>query len=187
MKDNNNKFNNNLQNKQLLVTVGTTKFDKLIKAIDCKEFYTLLDSKLFNSLIIQKGNGEYTPVNYNYLINNNTLKCLKDIKVVEYVSNFNLLISNSDIIISHCGAGTILETLKNKKTFIGIINDTLMDNHQLELADTLGKEKYIYYTDVNNILKKLKNILDNNEYSLKTNIEINYSLIPSIIDSLIDR
>jgi hypothetical protein len=38
-----------------LVTVGTTKFDKLIEAIDCADFERVLLDKGFTSLRIQLG------------------------------------------------------------------------------------------------------------------------------------
>ncbi len=51
------------------------------------------------------------------------------------------IINESELVISHCGAGILLECLKSKKnkekgknnsigtTNIGVINDSLMNNH----------------------------------------------------------
>ena len=42
--------------------------------------------------------------------------------------------------ISHCGAGTLIETLRGGATAIAVVNETLMDNHQSELADELAEK-----------------------------------------------
>ena len=42
------------------------------------------------------------------------------------------IINESDLVISHCGAGVLLECLRaDKKTVtnIAVVNETLMDNH----------------------------------------------------------
>ena len=51
--------------KQLLVTVGTTKFEKLIQNIDTDEFYQMAIKHNFTKIIIQKGTGEYIPSKFN--------------------------------------------------------------------------------------------------------------------------
>ena len=40
------------------------------------------------------------------------------------------LINESELVISHCGAGILLESLRSKRaTCIAVVNDTLMNNH----------------------------------------------------------
>lgn len=45
--------------------------------------------------------------------------------------------------ISHGGAGTLLQNLVNGKLIIAVVNEELLGNHQLELVDMLAKEGYI--------------------------------------------
>ena len=45
--------------------------------------------------------------------------------------------------ISHCGAGSVLEILRCKKKAVGVVNPALLDNHQVELADAMERGKYM--------------------------------------------
>lgn len=45
--------------------------------------------------------------------------------------------------ICHCGAGTILDCLKNGVNVIGVVNDSLVDNHQIEIFESLKFKGYI--------------------------------------------
>ena len=45
--------------------------------------------------------------------------------------------------ICHCGAGTILDCIKNGVNVIAVVNENLMDNHQVELFDEMQYQKYI--------------------------------------------
>ena len=49
--------------------------------------------------------------------------------------------SLADVIISHAGAGSVMEALRLKKKLIVVVNDLLMDNHQVELATALEDGK----------------------------------------------
>ena len=44
---------------------------------------------------------------------------------------------SADYVIAHCGAGTVLEILRLRKKACVVINASLLDNHQWELAETL--------------------------------------------------
>ena len=52
---------------------------------------------------------------------------------------------HSDIIISHAGAGTVMEGLKvHQKKLCVVINNDLMDNHQLELATAMLQRRHLF-------------------------------------------
>ncbi len=77
---------------------------------------------------------------------------------------------NADLIISHAGAGSIMEGLdycnrrnssrqgnesaQMKKKLVVVINDRLMDNHQCELAYALEKRNYLYVLSKPDMLKE---------------------------------
>ena len=63
------------------------------------------------------------------------------------------LIFSADLVISHCGAGILLECLRSDHaTCIAVVNDTLMGNHQSELADQLSADGYIYQSVPSKVL-----------------------------------
>ena len=46
------------------------------------------------------------------------------------------------------GSGTILEVLRLKKRLIVVVNETLLDNHQKELADALSVQGHLVSSTV---------------------------------------
>lgn len=47
--------------KNVFITVGTTKFESLMKTLDSELFYATIKSLGCEKLVIQKGSGEFTP------------------------------------------------------------------------------------------------------------------------------
>ena len=48
------------------------------------------------------------------------------------------------VVLTNCiGAGTILDFFMYKKPLITIVNESLKDNHQLEIFSKMRKEEYI--------------------------------------------
>lgn len=121
--------------KKVFVTVGTTKFDKLIEKASSEEVLDILHSLGYSSVQFQVGTGKIIETKHPKV----------SLKYKEYFENFGVEISKSDLVISHAGAGTCLEVLHSHKPLIVVINEDLMDNHQAELAMQLSKEEYLKY------------------------------------------
>lgn len=154
--------------KTIFVTCGATvPFPDLITSILDNKFIETAIKFGYNRLIAQIGNG-YTETllkhvseldtidNYKCPLNAEQLGC-NDIAssfkletnnfefiAIEYSSKIEDLITNySDLVISHAGTGSILDSLKLKKPLIVCVNDKLMDNHQQQIADKFEKLGYI--------------------------------------------
>jgi beta-1,4-N-acetylglucosaminyltransferase len=184
--DNKSNDNKSIKLKTMLITVGTTKFENLIKNIDQEEFYNLLDRQKFSKLIIQKGIGVYIP--HKFKSDKLSLKNIT-VEVHELLPNFENIIKNSDYIISHAGAGNVLESLKNKKKLFVAVNDMLMDNHQVELAEALEKDKYIFYIkNLSNIIHEVKSVLEseNSDNLLKQYPDFNMEIMPNVIYDMLE-
>ncbi|MFH1249402.1 MAG: PssE/Cps14G family polysaccharide biosynthesis glycosyltransferase [archaeon] len=125
----------------IFVTVGTGKFDSIIKEID------RISPTLKEKIIAQIGNGKYVPKNFKYFRFNQSLD--------EYYKK-------SKLIISHGGAGTIYELLKMKKKVIAIANLDRTDSHQEEILNALSQENNLIWCknvrEIEGIIKKSNSI-----------------------------
>ena len=66
-----------------------------------------------------------------------------DIEIYRYKASLADDINSAHLVISHAGAGSILESLEANKKLIVVINENLMDNHQLELGKKMYDEGYL--------------------------------------------
>merc|ERR1712228_999414 len=152
-----------------LVTVGTT------------EFNDLKSKKGINCMTIQKGRGKYVP--HKIIKLNEQTKAFQYIKVIEYTSSgqeFQDLLKKSSLIISHAGAGSILESLRLKKQIFVVNNDTLMHNHQMEICRPLAKEKYLYYSPN---VKQFIDILKSSDFTkLIPYPDADYNAFPNLLN-----
>jgi beta-1,4-N-acetylglucosaminyltransferase len=133
---------------KIFVSVGTTEFNELIEKISDPEVYDILKSHLgCKELTLQIGKGKDVEFdNFSEIkVNSFTLK--------QSIEND---IDSSDLIISHAGAGTCIDVLSRNKPLIVVINDTLMNNHQIELAEQLYNEKFLFYSTVSALPETLK-------------------------------
>ncbi|XP_018912456.1 UDP-N-acetylglucosamine transferase subunit ALG13 [Bemisia tabaci] len=130
-------------NKQVFITVGTTRFDSLIQQVCSSSVLSTLKSKGYSKVVLQIGNGSYEPKSVAF----------PGIKVefFRFKNNLKEDISNSDLVISHAGAGSCLEVLEAKKPLIVVVNENLMGNHQVELAEKLYESGHLYYCTPNTL------------------------------------
>ncbi|KAI0979648.1 hypothetical protein GJ496_001293 [Pomphorhynchus laevis] len=115
------------------VTVGTTRFDKLINAISNLEFLTILINNGFEKLTIQYGSGQAATIP-------NCISEKLQVIQIDFKSSIGDILEDADLVISHAGSGTLLETLRSRKPtkLVAVCNNDLMDNHQIELANKLA-------------------------------------------------
>lgn len=66
-----------------------------------------------------------------------------DVETYGYIDDLNYYYRMADLIICHCGAGTMLDCFQFKKTVCTVVNESLFGNHQRELYDVLVKNNYI--------------------------------------------
>lgn len=161
--------------KRIFVTVGTTKFPKLVDTLTQKDILNTLIALQCEFVQIQTGN-DFSSVHLDpeitlssKLTQNNDSFLLEienkmTLKYDKYFDDFEKQLDNCDLVISHAGAGTCLEVLHKKKPLVVVINEDLMDNHQIELAEELQKNGYLFYSTCST----LKYVLNKDFSKLKT-------------------
>ncbi|TKY85137.1 hypothetical protein EX895_006217 [Sporisorium graminicola] len=68
------------------------------------------------------------------------------LELFQFAPDLQSYIRSADIVISHAGSGTILDTLRMRPhppSLVVVPNTSLMDNHQVELAQALGKDRFL--------------------------------------------
>lgn len=128
----------------IFVTEGSTRFDKLIDQVLSSKFLSRAHESGFKRLIIQAGNS----IVPNYIAHD------LEIDIYKYKNDISHDAKNAKLVISHAGAGTCLEMLRLNKKLLIVVNSTLMDNHQAELADQLEQDGYAIVASVDNLVER---------------------------------
>lgn len=147
--------------KSVFVTVGTTRFDELIRSVTDHCTLEVLKQKGYTSMTIQKGNSDICVEHSNIM----------KVSSYSFKPDIGPDINNSDLVISHGGAGSIMQALDHKKPLLVVINEKLMNNHQYELAEKLSNEKCLYYTTCTHLCK----YIENSDFSLLNYVKIDNS------------
>ncbi|OQR98044.1 UDP-N-acetylglucosamine transferase subunit [Achlya hypogyna] len=133
----------------VFVTVGTTSFDALVEALDTAEAYAALAAHGYDSVVFQIGRGSYEPQGAD-----------SSLAVTHYRYNtaYQDDIGAATLVISHAGAGTIMDVLGQRKHLIVVPNTQLMDNHQMELATALAERHHLLQATVATLPAVLKSM-----------------------------
>jgi UDP-N-acetylglucosamine transferase subunit ALG13 len=190
--------NRNLTTKTLFVTVGSTKFEKLINKILKPDILNLLKSFNFKKIILQVGSGVHEDDElfnfkeknaFSSTSNNEMVKFFKEnveINAYRYKSSIKEDMQKADLVISHAGSGSVLESLEANKKLIVVVNDALMDNHQLELAEKMFDEGYLLYTNCDGLADKIE-LINNQEFKLKNYVPGNPRYFGNFLKNLMSN
>ena len=147
---------------KVLVTVGTTKFDSLIRNL---EIFSSKYKKF--TFIFQVATNGYKPEGEN---------------VFEYSNDFKNFISSSDLVITHAGAGSVYSLLERGKKIIVVPNLERYDKHQAEIS------AYLSRNDLAKVVFSLKElehtILSIEKYTPKPYNKEPFFLIDRLINEL---
>jgi beta-1,4-N-acetylglucosaminyltransferase len=140
---------------RVFITVGTTEFDEFIEQIDNAQFVDALKQIHCQSLVLQIGRGKYEPRHLGDECGARGISfdCFR------FKPTLDEEMKHADLIISHCGAGSIIECITLQKPFIVVVNSTLQGNHQTELADELAANSYCFSTYPEKLISVLHNDL----------------------------
>lgn len=117
----------------VLVTVGSTCFPALSDFMVREDTLRSLYEIGVMRLTVQYGTHE-SKVSSDIVSQGN----IPDVKTYGYTDDLTKEMKSASIIVSHAGAGTILEAIDLGKSLIVVVNTTLMDNHQTELARAMA-------------------------------------------------
>jgi len=137
-----------------IVTVGSTKFDELIRAVDSRDFLSALQGLGIARLKVQRGAGQYQPVN----LGTRDQPALPgfEVDVVEYSPDLPTELRQAALVISHAGAGTVLDCLLAGRRLVVVPNEGLMANHQVQLGQALQEQRVLFCFRVKTLLPSLK-------------------------------
>lgn len=122
---------------KIFITVGTTQFDSMIKAVD-----DFAQQSKSNNFTFQIATGRYIPKNgYSF----------------SFTQDIDDYYNNSDLIITHAGAGSIYHLLKISKKIIIIPNLERADKHQLDIAKYMDENNFALVCYKLNDLSKMIN------------------------------
>lgn len=136
----------------VFVTVGSTRFDALVQAAVSEQVLDALHKKGYKRIVIQRGNSDFrreAGSNGEDLVvfEKNGL----EVETWKFKSSVQSEVERADLVVSHAGAGTILDTLRQGKPMIVVPNPTLLDDHQEELSSRLDALGYLTASAVDNL------------------------------------
>jgi beta-1,4-N-acetylglucosaminyltransferase len=127
---------------KILVTVGTTAFDSLIRYLDTKYYWP--------NALYQIGPGSYIPKKHKYY---------------RFIDNIENEYDKYDVVLCHAGAGTIYNCLERGIKLIVVPNLERRDKHQIEISDYLRKNNYALvvenFVDLESVLQQVMNYKSN--------------------------
>ncbi len=108
----------------IFVAVGTSHFESLIRQIDA------IAPRLTEEVVMQIGSSTTEPKNAAFF---------------RFAPNLDDHIARASIVISHGGFGLMTEALERGRKVIGVDNNEMFDNHQVELLEKFDQMGLIHW------------------------------------------
>ena len=124
--------------KECLVTVGSTRFDVLVRAAGTEAFAEALVARGVGRLVIQRGEGGPHVALLPERSRNGTVRVKGgslEIETIEYDPNLAERLARAALVVCHAGAGTIFEALSAGRCVVAVPNPALMGDHQASERD----------------------------------------------------
>ena len=131
------------------VTVGTTKFDALVEKFSSRDIHDALRNLGVERVVLQIGRGDVEP-------RVDEAEDFLPLEFFRFCPSIEEYMRVAQVVISHAGAGSIMEALGLRRPLVVVTNDALMDNHQSELADALADRGHLVATTVGNLEECLR-------------------------------
>ena len=135
--------------KTCFATVGTTEFAALVDALLSADVLSALAAQGHGRLLIQLGKGPEPVVPKNAPL---------AIEWYRFKPSLEADMREATLLISHAGAGSILEGMRLGKRMLVVVNDKLMHNHQQELAHELHSRRHLLATTPAELLATLRGL-----------------------------
>jgi beta-1,4-N-acetylglucosaminyltransferase len=108
----------------ILVTVGTTDFDDLLRAMDA------LAPTLGEEIVAQTGRGRYAPLHMEHF---------------DFAPSLEPYYRRARLVVAHGGLGTAIEVLDRGLKLIGVSNPDRYDHHQDDILRTLSERGHMLW------------------------------------------
>lgn len=169
--------------KRIFITVGTTDFDTFVSEIDASSFCDIVQEIGCTELVIQIGRGKKEPI----VLPSECAQRGISYECFRFKPTLSENMSRADLIISHCGAGSVLEALTLQKMLIVVVNPTLQGNHQIELADSLTESKYALSSIPQTFLEDFANFIKEGIGNMiEAYPQTDLSTFPDLVNSLFE-
>mmetsp|Transcript_22394 Transcript_22394/g.62101 ORF Transcript_22394/g.62101 Transcript_22394/m.62101 type:complete len:181 (-) Transcript_22394:181-723(-) len=169
----------------VLVTVGSTLFEALIKAVDSLGLADELVRRGYSTLVIQIGSGTHLPI--SLLPNGSNSGVLRNGLAVEwfrFAPSLDKYMARASLVISHAGSASTFESLRAGRKLVAVPNPVLMNNHQMELAKELASQGFCIFSTAEGLLDTLQTM---DLASLKPFEHGNPRDVAAAIDSVMNR
>ncbi|OCF71510.1 hypothetical protein I204_07568 [Kwoniella mangroviensis CBS 8886] len=175
----------------LLVTVGSTLFPDLTDSFLSPSILALLELHRIRRLIIQYGRAEL-PLDHGLHIHlDGSGKGSVNVggmrvELIGFTDDFEGLVRGSDWVVSHAGSGSILTTLRLNppKPLLVVPNESLMDNHQAELADEMGEKGNLMVSKVEDLEHTLPKFLSIDKHDIRPFPQMDQNRFKNVLDEM---